>query len=84
MCTDFNHLYVNFFTETFLKVAESCSASPSSDPESIGQCIADPEGEFMIKHAECIAGQLTEREMDWSENILRTWTNLAIHGYLCI
>ena len=73
-----------FLTETLLKVAPLCVLRSFFDPKEIGQCLANPKGEFMIKHAECIVGQLTEREMDWSENILRTWTNFAIHGYMCI
>ena len=34
-----------------------------------------------MKHGECVNGELTEQEKEWSESILKTWTNFAIHGY---
>ena len=49
-------------------------------PERIGKCIAEPDSDFMLKHGECVNGALTPQEQIWSDNILKTWTNFAIHG----
>ena len=49
-------------------------------PERIGKCIAKPDSDFMMKHGECVMGELTEEEKGYSESILKTWTNFAIHG----
>merc|ERR1712018_787453 len=49
-------------------------------PKRIGECIAEPDSDFMMKHGECVGGTLTDTEKATSENMLRTWTNFAIHG----
>ena len=61
-----------------------CLLPSRFDPEKIGKCIAEPDSEFMLKHGECVIGSLTAQEQEWSDRILKTWTNFAIHGYRAV
>ena len=66
---------------SLLSTLVGCLLPSRLDPEKIGKCIAQPDSEFMMKHGECVNGELTDQEMEYSERILKTWTNFAIHGY---
>jgi len=68
---------------TFLSTFAGCLIPSMFIPERIGKCIAQPDSEFMMKHGECVMGELTEQEQGYSESILKTWTNFAIHGSEC-
>ena len=65
---------------TLLSTLTRCILTAGFDPVKLGKCIAEPDSEFMVKHGECIIAELTEQEREWSERILKTWTNFAIHG----
>ena len=63
---------------TFLETLAKCLIKIT--PKRIGECIAEPDSDFMMKHGECVIGTLTDTEKATSESMLRTWTNFAIHG----
>jgi len=63
---------------TFLETFAKCLIKIT--PKRIGECIAEPDSDFMMKHGECVGGTLTDSEKATSESMLRTWTNFAIHG----
>ena len=65
-------------TATFLETFAKCLIKIT--PKRIGECIAEPDSDFMMKHGECVGGTLTDSEKATSESMLRTWTNFAIHG----
>ena len=65
-------------TATFLETFAKCLIKIT--PKRIGECIAKPDSDFMMKHGECVGGTLTDSEKATSESMLRTWTNFAIHG----
>ena len=74
------YVFSHFIAADLLTEMVRCLVPSLFIPERIGKCIADPETDFMKKHGECVIGALTPEEQVWSDNILKTWTNFAIHG----
>ena len=74
------YVFSHFIAADLLTEMVRCLVPSLFIPERIGKCIADPETDFMKKHGECVIGALTQEEQVWSDNILKTWTNFAIHG----
>ena len=45
------------------------------------ECISDTDSEFMMEWGQCLTGELTQEEQEWSDKIVRAWTNFAIHRF---
>ena len=44
------------------------------------QCVTDPAGAFRTEWEECLHAELLDEEKAVSDDMVKAWTNFAIHG----
>ena len=64
-----------FLTEDFKEALGGCNIILFDT-----SCITDPDSAFRKEWDECIYSYLTEQEQEWSDKLVKAWTNFAYYG----